>query len=101
MAETEQCTKCGAPFHGDGKQKWCKPCLAKYQGEYQATKGAMAESRGYCAGVSAMRHAICERFRVFRAGMFSGLEVAEMVRKMPGPGDIQDAIVVAEPKSRT
>lgn len=76
---------CGRELDTAGSPQWCKACRAKYQREYQATRNEMGEAKGYVKGVDAMRDAAARHFADFGPGMFSGLEVAEVVRSLPYP----------------
>ena len=95
MSETAKlCTKCGTNPRATeaGNNPWCKECRAAYQKSYSDAKAKMTESRGFAAGVTAMRWALARRFESFGRGMFSGLEVADVIRKAPGPGDVDPAV---------
>lgn len=81
------CSKCTEPLDTAGSPPWCKACRAKYQRDYKAIRAEMTESRGYAAGVSAMREHLAKRFEHLGAGSFSGAEVAYLVRQSKGPVD--------------
>ncbi len=92
MASTAQsaaagvkCSKCSGVLDSEGYPKWCKACRSKYNKEYAATKEEMQETRGFSAGVSAMRHAMAEHFKLFGNARFSGVELWQMISKAPGP----------------
>jgi hypothetical protein len=83
----ELCSRCEADLDTTGYPKWCKKCRAKYRREYVSLRAQMQETRGFAAGVSAMRAAVEARFQHWPRAMFSGAEIASQVHVMPGPGD--------------
>jgi hypothetical protein len=83
-----KCAKCGESCEPGSSRGWCKGCNAAYQREYERTKKEMTESRGYAAGVSAMRDYLIKNFDKYgSAGMFSGYEIADIIRRVKGPFD--------------
>jgi len=96
--ETE-CAKCGNPCDPGASPRWCKPCRAKYQREYERTRKEMTESRGYAAGVSAMRHYLADQFsvRYGSTGYFNGYEIADIIRAARGPFDPPSVPVNGQP----
>lgn len=82
----QQCTKCDQLLDTTGYPLWCKSCRAKHKREYEATKKEMQESRGYCAGMSAMREYLASKFQQYgSAGSFTGYEIAATIRQCAGP----------------
>src|ERR1700684_213797 len=75
----EQCGQCGQPLDRNGSPKWCKSCWARYQREYQALKGEMAEGKGFARGVAAFRTMLIENFNRLGTGTFAGDEVAALI----------------------
>jgi hypothetical protein len=82
---SEQCSKCGNPREADGYPKWCNGCRATYKREYEILRKEMTETRGYAAGVSAMRAYLAERFLQLASGHFDGREVARLISQATGP----------------
>lgn len=83
---TPICTRCEQPLDTTGTPQWCKQCRATYQREYNATKKQMQESRGYAAGIAAMRDYLAGKFREYgTAGSFTGIEVAHYIAQSHGP----------------
>lgn len=82
----ENCSKCNKELDTTGYPLWCKSCRAANKREYEATKKEMQESRGYAAGVAAMRAYLADNFaRYGSAGSFNGNEIAHTIRTVPGP----------------
>lgn len=82
------CSRCTEPLDTTGSPTWCKACRAKYQREYKALRAEMTESRGFAAGVSAMRAYLAEQFAKLGAGGFTGSEVASLIRQSQGPFNV-------------
>jgi len=82
---TELCTKCGQARDTIGYPKWCKACRSTYKREYAELKEGMSETRGYSAGISAMRDCAAREFDRLGSGSFAAFEVAALIRQMPGP----------------
>jgi len=78
--ESDICTKCEAPLDTTGYPKWCKKCQNAYRKEYNRTKGEMSETRGYAAGRSAEKEFLASRFEAYRIQVFSGPEIAHIIR---------------------
>jgi hypothetical protein len=88
--ESPLCSKCEAPLDTAGYPLWCKQCRAANMREYTATKKQMQESRGFAAGVSAMRDYLAGRFREYGTqGSFTGNEVAHFISQSHGPNAIR------------
>jgi hypothetical protein len=86
MAVDSSCSKCEKPLDTDGFPHWCKSCRARYKREYEALRKDMAETRGYAAGVSAMREFVASNFAAYALPrMFSGAEIAHIVRTCSEP----------------
>lgn len=82
----ERCSKCENSLDTTGSPKWCRACRAKYKREYDATVKDMTESRGFCAGITAMRQYLAERFRSYGTqGAFTGSEIAGIIMQAKGP----------------
>jgi hypothetical protein len=82
------CSKCDGALDTEGYPKWCKACRAKHRREYESTRKEMSESRGYAAGVSAMRLHLAGHFERLGAGSFAGYEIAALIRQARGPADV-------------
>jgi threonine synthase len=81
-----KCSKCGKPGEVAVSPRWCRDCRAKYQREYERTKKEMQETRGYAAGVSAMRAHLVKIFSEIRGGgSFTAQEVAYYIQQAKGP----------------
>jgi hypothetical protein len=88
MGAERPCSKCAGELDTAGYPLWCKKCRAANKREYEATKKEMQESRGYAAGVSAMRDYLVKQFAGFGgSGDFSGNDVAKMIQTCRGPFD--------------
>ena len=88
MAETEtvhKCSRCEKDLDTTGYPKWCKACQAAYRREYRSLQGEMAETRGFAAGVSAMRDHLTNRFSRAPLASFTGAALVDWLRKEPGP----------------
>lgn len=98
-----KCTKeeCPNILDTTGYPKWCSACRNQYQKDYRALAAQMTETRGFAAGVTAMRWAVAQYFVAFGKAVFSASEVAEMVRKLPGPGDVKAPAGNVRATSRT
>lgn len=79
------CSRCTEPLDTTGSPTWCKSCRANYQREYKALRAEMTESRGYAAGVSAMRAYLAAQFAKLGSGGFTASEVAALIRQSQGP----------------
>lgn len=83
---TSACSKCEKPLDTSGFPHWCKACRAKNQREYMALRKEMAETRGFAAGVSAMREYVAANFEVYNfPQVFTGVEIARIVRTCADP----------------
>ncbi len=79
------CSKCAGALDTTGSPRWCKSCRAAYHREYKELKEGMSETRGFSAGISAMRDCMATEFERLGSGMFAGYEIAELIRQAPGP----------------
>lgn len=79
------CSKCGSAIDTTGYPVWCKACRAKYQKDYKAARAEMTESRGYAAGIAAMRAHLAGHFDRLGSGAFTGFEIAGLIRQSKGP----------------
>ncbi len=84
-APASKCKKCDGVLDALGYPKWCLKCRAAYRSEYNKTKKEMEETRGYAAGVSAMREHLIEHFIPLGHGMFTALDVARLIKQSKGP----------------
>src|SRR5262245_13535107 len=83
------CSNCGNALDTTGYPHWCKKCRAANKRQYEATRKEMTESRGFAAGVSAMRDYLMKNFGQYGTqGSFSGIEIAEIIRRCKGPADV-------------
>lgn len=86
MEQPEVCSKCTKPLDTTGYPRWCLACRAKYKREYESARKEMTESRGFAAGISAMREYLAQNFRKYgSAGAFTGYEIAETIMRAKGP----------------
>lgn len=84
--KAEECSRCEKTLDTTGYPKWCKSCRAKNQREYVALKKQMAETRGYSAGVSAMREYLAGAFDGYGpVQSFGGPDIARIIRRVTGP----------------
>ena len=74
-----RCAKCSEVL--DTKAPWCKACRAKYQRDYQSTKGDLA----FASGAGAMREHLARHFERLGPGGFSGYEIAGLIRRVKTP----------------
>ncbi len=82
----QMCTKCGQnPRDTDSYPKWCKACRSAYKKEAAELRAAVSETRGFSAGISAMRDCLANEFERLGSGMFAAYEVADLIRQAPGP----------------
>ena len=87
--ETPSCSRCEKPLDTTGYPKWCKACRAKNQREYQRTLKDMGESRGYAAGLSAMRSFIGDELAARGTMRLPCHELARWVRNCKGPEPVE------------
>ncbi len=86
MENEEPCRKCGKILDTEGSPRWCKVCRAKYQREYKDIVKEMTESRGFAAGMTAMREYLVANFaRYGTQGSFTGAEIAAVIQRAKGP----------------
>lgn len=84
------CSKCEGLLDTSGYPLWCRKCRAGNKREYEATKKEMQESRGYAAGISAMREYLAAKFREYGTqGSFTGIEVAHYITQSQGPNAVR------------
>lgn len=82
----EFCSRCKGELDTTGSPRWCKKCRNDYQQDYQATRKAMTEGKGFAAGVQAMRQYLAENFRRYGSqGAFTGDEIAQTIINVKGP----------------
>ncbi len=84
-AVTAECSKCEGQLDTTGYPKWCKSCRAKNKREYEATKKEMSETRGFAAGVSAMRQLLCDELRGRGPAMYKASDLYNWARTCKGP----------------
>ena len=83
---TETCSRCGKERDTQGAPPWCKACRAKYQRDYQALRKEMSESRGFAAGISAMRAYLADTWDKYPdIQTFTGPQIARVIRNVRGP----------------
>ncbi len=83
-----KCSRCEEALDTTGFPRWCKACQNKYRRELNATRKQMQETRGYAAGVSAMRAHLVKLFNDIRGGgTFTTAEVAYYIQQCRGPFD--------------
>jgi len=88
-AEERKCSKCGQDLDTEGYPLFCKSCRAKYQREYQQQRKQLVESRGYSAGITAMKFYLAGRFAALGSGSFTGNEVAHLIMQSKGPDAVR------------
>jgi hypothetical protein len=76
---TRDCSRCEGALDTTGAPAWCKKCRAAYQREYKRLVKDMSESRGFSAGVSALRDALVRQFAA-SGGTFTGPMAANWIR---------------------
>jgi hypothetical protein len=80
------CSKCDGKLDSTGFPHWCKACRAKYKRDYEALRGEMSETRGYAAGVSAMREFLAVNFEGYSpTTLFSGPQIGHIIRHCAEP----------------
>lgn len=81
------CSRCGQNprVDADSTNPWCTDCKTKYQREYEQTRQAMKERRGYQLGVTAMRELLAREFDRLGFASFNALEVRDLILQAPGP----------------
>ena len=84
-SEARPCSKCGESLDTAGYPRWCKACRKAYKQDYEVLKEGMTETRGFAAGVSAMRECVAAEFGAQASAGFTGYQVEGLVRQMPGP----------------
>jgi len=86
-AATEKCANqgCSNPLDTTGYPKWCKVCRAAYKREERTLMEHRLKGRGFAAGVKEMREYLAAQFERMGSGAFTGYEIAEMIRRAPGP----------------
>lgn len=91
-ADDLKCSRCEEKLDTTGFPRWCKACQNKYRRELRETRKEMQESRGYAAGVSAMREYLAREFeqRYGNQGSWTGSEIADIIRAARGPFDKED-----------
>jgi predicted amidophosphoribosyltransferase len=86
MADTKPCSKCQKTLDTAGYPRWCKACRASYKSEYQDLREQMTETRGYSAGVSAMRDYLVAQFEKYGPlQTWNGQSIARIIRECTGP----------------
>ena len=86
----ELCSRCEkSPLDAEGFPKWCRECRRIYAKENRALKLQLTESRGFAAGVAAMRAHIAAHWGQWPSAVFSGAEVSMKTRQLPGPNESQ------------
>ena len=81
-----ECSKCHAALNTTGYPLWCQACRTKHKRDYEEARKEMRESRGYAAGISAMRDHLAKNFSVYgTAGAFNGAEIAHIIMTCKPP----------------
>ena len=85
--QVEKCSNTGCinALDTTGYPKWCKACRAAYKREERVLQEHRYKARGYAAGVKAMREYLVEQFTAARTIMWTGEQLASIVRGCPGP----------------
>jgi hypothetical protein len=86
MADQRKCTRCENTVDHESYPCWCKACRGKWDKEYAEIKQAMAQGKGYAAGVEQMRLLLASQFEstIGSAGV-TGHEAALLIMQCPGP----------------
>ncbi len=86
------CSKCGhfPRAFPDSKNPWCRDCLTAYQAEYVADRkireAAMANGKGFAAGVELMRRELLAGLgSMAPMGMLRVKETSDWIAKFPAP----------------
>lgn len=79
------CSRCEGPLDGvNGFPRYCKACRKAYDREYRALKLEMSETRGFAAGVSALREHLVKKFNAIPpSATFNGPQAAQWVKTEP------------------
>ena len=87
LQEKPFCSRCGGDLDTTDYPKWCKDCRKTNKKQWEATRKEMTESRGFAAGVSAMRAYLAKNFdeRYGTQTEFTGMEIAHIIRTCKGP----------------
>lgn len=81
-----KCSKCEKDLDSTGFPHWCRKCRATYKREYEAQRDEMSETRGYAAGISAMRDFLAVNFEKYALPrVFSGPEIGHIIRTCGEP----------------
>lgn len=92
MDSESKCSRCEKTLDTTGNPRWCKACRAKYQREYRDLESQMTETRGYAAGLSAMREYLAENFaRYSPIQTWNGQSIAKIIRDCAGPEAVKKA----------
>ncbi len=83
----DQCTRCEEALDTEGFPLWCKSCRAKYMREYRSLQRQMKETRGFAAGVAAMRAHIAAHWGQWPSAVFSGTEIRMKTMQLQGPNE--------------
>jgi len=79
------CTKCDGPRDTTGYPKWCRKCRAANKRECEKARNEMLESKGFAEGREEMREHLAAGFEALGHSRFTGYEIAESIRRVPGP----------------
>lgn len=87
--KTKLCTKCDREPRVDQSEKatnrHCTKCRTEVARAYQSSKLEQENGKGFGRGVQAMRDLIAGEFYQQGSGMYSGYEIAALIRQAPGP----------------
>lgn len=85
----KMCTKCAKNPRVDQDDKatnrHCKECKTAATTAWQASKLEQQQGKGFVKGVQAMRDLLAEQFYNLDTGMFTGYEIAALIRQALGP----------------
>lgn len=81
--DPNQCTKPGCPnpkSNSESTNPWCADCWRAYLSGYRASSKAREMAKGFAAGVRAMKETLAQQMAIFGAAVFTGSEIAAMIR---------------------
>lgn len=87
--EVKLCTKCKqrprADQSEDATNRHCTSCRTEATRAYRAAQMEQENGKGFGKGVQAMRELLAGEFHNQASGMFSGYEIATLIRQAVGP----------------
>lgn len=81
----KKCSKPECPKPAKSPGSWCAEHRAAYQREYNETRFAQAEGKGFALGVEAMRKTVADEFQRLGSAVVTCLEVSKAVKVIPRP----------------